>query len=217
MIEPYYEGDRITIYHGDCLAIEPEGDPAVLVFDPPYGISHSSRCEGAAPWRNQRSIANDESVAVREAILERWAGLPALVFGTWKVPPPPNTRAVIIWDKGDAGSGDLSIPWKPSHEQIYVIGEGFEGHRGPGVLRHVMHTHYSHGRLHPHEKPVSLMIDLLKKCPTGLILDPCMGSGPTLRAAKDLGREAVGIELEGRHCESAAGRLGQAVLDMGGA
>jgi len=188
----------------------------VLVTDPPYGIQHKSNRDGSAPWKGSRSIEGDETTELRELALERWAELPALTFGTWKVEPPPETRFAIVWDKGDAGSGDLRLPWKPSHEQVYVRGQGFEGHRGPGVLRHIIHTQYSRGRLHPHEKPLSLMVDLISKCPPGVVLDPFVGSGPTLRAAKDLGREAIGIEIDEAHCEAAVGRLGQEVLDFGG-
>jgi len=70
------------------------------------------------------------------------------------------------------------------------------------------------GRKHPHEKPRSLFKYLLQKMPDGKVVDPFMGSGTTLRAAKDLGRKAIGIEIEERYCEIAAKRLAQEVLSV---
>ena len=219
--KPFYEDGSVTIFHGDCRELLPEIEAEVLVTDPPYGINHfSGRSSGMyGPMARYRMrIAGDENAADRDNVLRAWGSRPALVFGTWKVTRPNGTRAVLIWDKTEAsGMGDLSLPWKPSHEEIYVLGKGFTGHRGGGVLRVYTPPRVAMGRRHPNEKPVDLLRSLIAKCPEGTILDPFMGSGTTLRAAKDLGRKAIGIELEERYCEIAAERCSQEVLDLGAA
>ena len=111
--------------------------------------------------------------------------------------------------------GDLSLPWKPSHEEIYVLGSGFSGPRTSDVLRYPpVQSMAANGRLHPLEKPVGLLRMLLAKCPSGTVIDPFMGSGPTLIAAKDAGRRAVGIEIDEHYCEIAAQRLSQQTLGL---
>ncbi len=210
MIVPYYEDDAVTIYHGDCRDILPTLGPVDLVLtDPPYGIGYNSGHEGSLP----RSITGDEDTRLRDFILEWWPG-PALVFGTWRKPRPLQTKALLVWDTlGALGMGDLSIPWKPSHQEIYVIGVGFSGPRTTDVLSFPpVQASAWRGRCHPHEKPVALIRALLDKSPAGLVLDPFMGSGTTLRAAKDLGRKAIGIEIDERYCEIAAKRMSQSVL-----
>jgi DNA modification methylase len=200
-------GQRLIL--GDCLKVMPLlGKVDAVVTDPPYGISHSSNW--ASSWQ-RTSIANDGDVRIRDSILVA-ANVPALVFGSWKQPKPDGVHTVLIWDKGDAaGMGDLSIPWKPNHEEIYVIGKGFVGPRSSAVLRHTNITWESHGRQHPHAKPVSLICDLLKKCPTEwTILDPFMGSGTTLVACQRLGRSGTGIELDSDYFAIACKRVDEA-------
>lgn len=65
---------------------------------------------------------------------------------------------------------------------------------------------------HPAQKPLEVMRWAVSARPRWVVLDPFMGSGTTLRAAKDLNRKAIGIELDERYCEIAAKRMAQEVL-----
>lgn len=214
MNAPYYADERVALYHGDCREITAWLDADVLVTDPPYGVAYNS---GRRRDTLAASIVGDTSTDLRDEALARWGDRPALVFGTWRIPRPTGTRARLIWDtKGALGMGDLSIPWKPSDQEVYVLGAGFRGRRDSNVLRHAPVQSMSRGgRTHPHEKPVPLLAALIGKCPPGVIADPFAGSGSTLVAAKMLGRPTVGIEQDERYCEIAAKRLSQEVLDLG--
>ncbi len=210
----YWQGDGIRLYHGDCRELTAWLESDVLLTDPPYGIAYNS---GSRREKLAASIIGDEDTTVRDEALACWGERPAIVFGTWRIPRPEGTRARLIWDtKGALGMGDLSIPWKPSDQEIYVLGKGFHGHRGSNVITCApVQSMAKNGRNHPHEKPVPLLAALIEKCPPGTIADPFAGSGSTLVAAKLQGRRAIGIELEERYCEIAARRLDQGVLDFG--
>jgi site-specific DNA-methyltransferase (adenine-specific) len=108
-------------------------------------------------------------------------------------------------------NGDVELAWSNCGGPPRLI-----PHRWKGLLRA---SEAGERVLHPTQKPVVLMRFLLEwRSQVGdLILDPYMGSGPVLRAAKDLGRKAVGIEIEEQYCEIAARRMGQEVFDFGGA
>jgi DNA modification methylase len=212
VLKPYYQDSAVTIYHGDCLEILSDLLADVLVTDPPYGAQNISGWSGL---HGDCKITNDSDVGTRNQVLKTWSlrYKPAIVFGSPRCARPHGIRATLIWDKGGhAGMGDLDFPWKPNYEEIYIIGFGFSGARTSSVLSHWIHPKFNASRQHPTEKPVSLLRDLIGKCPGDTILDPFMGSGTTLRAAKDLGRKAIGIEIEERYCEIAAKRMAQEVL-----
>lgn len=216
--KPYYDDGAVTIYHGDCREILPtlgHAAASVVVSDPPYGMGHRSGKRGAF---GDCTIQGDEDTAARDWVVEWWQPRPALLFGRWSVPKPTGTKMVLTWDKGELlGMGDLSLPWGPTTEEIYVLGKGFIGKRSPSVLRFQAIGPYQQARgerLHPTQKPIELMRALILKCPEGVVLEPFMGSGSTLRAAKDVGRRAIGVERDERYCEIAARRMGQEVLDL---
>lgn len=206
MTAPYYEGGGVTLYLGDCLEVAEWLTADVLVTDPPYGVAYRSG------WDNRFRhvpIANDHALDARDEALVAWGDHPGLVFGSWKMPRPTATRMVLTWDKGTVGMGDLRLPWFPCTEEIYVLGSGWVGARSSAVLRHVGRNEH-----HPTEKPLGLLHELIRKCPPGTIADPFAGSGSTLVAARNLGRKAIGVEIEERYCEIIARRLDQAVLPL---
>lgn len=204
---------RFAVVTGDCLEVLPlleSGCVDAVVTDPPYGIRHSS--SKGATWQDT-TIDGDTDTSLRDAVVA-WAGkLPSAAFGSWKQPPPVGTKETLVWDKGPAfGMGDLRFPWKRSWEEIYILGNGWSGKRDEGVLRgHIVVSWESHGRMHPHEKPVSLIIYLLDKLPADIVvLDPFCGSGTTGVACLQTGRRFIGIEIDPRYAAIARRRCEQA-------
>ena len=207
MTDPFVIGDA-TLYLGDCLQLRQMFNDCVAVTDPPYGINHSSGY--GASWQNTQ-IQGDNDTSVRDCALAPYSNVAA--FGTWKTPPIEGAKGCLVFDKGPAfGMGDLSFPWKPSWELIYIRGSIWRGSRDEGVLRgHIQVSWESHGRCHPHQKPVSLLEALLLKIPADhTILDPFMGSGTTGVACAKLGRKFIGIEIEPRYFDIACRRIEQA-------
>ena len=219
MTTPYYQDDAVTLYHGDCLEIDAWLAADVMVTDPPYGMAY--RGFGGRPGMNDAThyepVVGDGDATTRDAVLERWGDRPALVFGTWRVPRPAATRQVIVWDKSMSGPGmgALDLPWGPSHEEVYVLGRGFRGKRQGSVYGFRPYKSRDSIRPdHPTPKPTALVEALLAHCPRGVVADPFAGRGTTLLVARNIGRRAVGIEVEERYCEVIAKRLAQGALDF---
>ena len=221
MSAPYYEVDGITLYHGDCREITEWLAADVLITDPPYGIGWTQRWGDARKgtkaqaWSGAPVIASDTSTAARDAALTLWRDRPAIVFGSWRMDRPPRLHAVLIWHKAGAYTGPTVAPFYTNHEEIHVLGTGWPNRTPP--LRSVITTteHRSQATResgHPTPKPVALMETLIDAAPPGTVADPFAGSGSTLVAARNLGRRAIGVELEERYCETAALRLAQGIL-----
>lgn len=220
-MEPYYQDGWVTLYHGDCLAEHREWLEAdVMVTDPPYGMSYTG-FGGRGYWDDATEhgpIMGDNDATARDEAIAAWGNGPALIFGTWRIARPQETRQVLIWDKSHngPGMGALDLPWGPSHEEIYVLGKGFAGKRETSVITATPYNSQSASRPHhPTPKPLGLMQRLLAKCPAGTVADPFAGSGATLVAATMLGIKSVGVEIDERHCEVIANRLSENVFDFG--
>lgn len=217
----FYEDEFVELHHGDCRAVRGWTTADVLVTDPPYGMDYTGfggrrgeprRAEG------RLTVVGDATTEVRDLALEMWGDRPALVFGRWNVERPAATRHRLVWDKqGGPGMGDLNMPWGNGEEEIYVLGRGFVGKRETNVIRaQTLMSSDTRRPDHPTPKPVALMEALIAKCPPGLIADPFAGSGATLIAARNLGRRAIGVELEEKYCELIVSRLAQQAFQFEG-
>jgi site-specific DNA-methyltransferase (adenine-specific) len=190
-IKPYYHDEQsgIAIFCGDCRDILPHLDPVDLVLtDPPYLNFNKDHGKN---WE-QLSVADIKLPDVKQ-----------FIFWPAKGDFPLDYTAIHIWHKPNGQS-----QWH--YEKIY---ERF----GNTVYRCwsipiINYKTLSEWEPHPAQKPIRLIKKLLTLQDSQIILDPFMGSGTTLRAAKDLGRKAIGIEIEEKYCEIAVKRLQQEVL-----
>jgi len=205
-VTPYYERDGITIYHGDCREILPTLAPVDLVLtDPPYGV-------GKAAWDDTLPLWWMDDAARLAPALGVMPGVPNLLrlpheIGRLTYRWTLAAHIVNGMTRGAMGYGnwipclvyaadDISIYRQASDAGRVVIGRDTKPD-------------------HPSPKPYEAMRWFVSSLPGDTILDPFMGSGTTLRAAKDLGRRAIGIEIEEKYVEIAIKRLQQETLPLG--
>lgn len=198
--KPYYDQEGITIYHSDCRLILPELEPVDLVLtDPPYGISLE-----LTPW--------DKSIPSPSKWLYNLFGKAKTILitpgnGNQNIYPRPNW--VLSWFRPGSvqrvREGTGFSHWEP----VLLYGEN----NFPFDAKQISANNPDANCGHPCPKPIKLFIWLISKAGNfNTILDPFMGSGTTLVAAKQLGRKAIGIEIEEKYCEIAVKRLAQKVL-----
>ena len=199
-MKPYYDHKGITIWHGDCREILPTLPKVDLVLtDPPYGIGKAGWDENYPTWFTELAFQGGDTVCIMPGL---WA-LPLCIMsmGTrYKWVIAGHNRNGMTY--GAIGYNN----WIPA-----VLG-GEVKRQGQDAFS------FTIGReekpKHPSPKPLPFMKYLIERLVNddAVTTDPFMGSGTTLVAAKELGRKAIGIEIEEKYCEIAAKRLAQEVL-----
>lgn len=205
---PYYQDDYCTIYHADCrqiLPLLPKFD--LILTDPPYGISHP--CDFKKRGRSVLADCQDypdvhgDDQQFDPSFLTRF---PSIIWGAnYFASKLTDQSGWLVWDKerpDDLDQSTCELAWSN------VV----KGVRRFRYLWNGMIRAGDDELWHPTQKPIELMhwcLTLRWTNDAQLILDPFMGSGTTLRAAKDLGRKAIGIEISRDYCAIAAKRLQQ--------
>lgn len=208
-MKPYYQDDAVTIYHGDCREILPQLEPVDLVLtDPPYGINYD-RNQKHKGFRTNHTVFGDDAPFDPSCLL-KYQNL--ILWGAnCYASRLPDSKVWLAWhktftDNADGQTADMELAW------TNCLGRS-------RLFRYLWAGCYRQGEIsefyHPTQKPLALMSWCISLAgDRKIILDPFMGSGTTLRAAKDLGRKAIGIEIEEKYCEVAARRMAQEVLPL---
>jgi site-specific DNA-methyltransferase (adenine-specific) len=220
-MKPYYEHAGITIYHCDCREVLPHLQAVdAAISDPPYGIeigTRNNQCSDSTHLHKGSFLSYDDTY---ENFLEL---LPALnkaieISTCAAIFSGPHIHEQLK----PVAIGGIFVPcatgrtpWG-SKNLLPILFYGQPPAPGQHRATVLTSTVIAERNGHPTPKPISWLKWLTRLCSRegALILDPFMGSGTTLRAAKDLGRRAIGIEIEERYCEIAAKRLSQEVFSF---
>jgi len=210
--QPYYDEDGITLFVGDCREILPHL-PAIglILADPPYGIGYDASHSKFLNGYDRGAIDWDSEPFDPSPMLAM--NIPSIIWGgNCFASRLPDNAAWLAWVKivrqdADIRQADCEMAWTNCLGRSRVF-----QHLWIGAYRD---SESGMRNEHPTQKPIELMKWCIEISKTkGIILDPYCGSGTTLRAAKDLGRKAIGIEIEEKYCEIAVRRLAQEVLPL---
>lgn len=241
-MKPYYDEGGITIYHGDARNIASAISADIALVDPPYGETslrwdrwqvgwphwfsprlRSMWCFGSlrmfyqhaqefSPWQlaqdivwekhNGSNFHADRFRRVHEQVVQFYRGN---WIDVYKSPQftADATRRTVRRKERPPHTGEIA-------DSTYMSVDG-----GPRLQRSVIQVRSTHGSaVHPTQKPIGILLPLIEySCPPhGTVLDPFMGSGSTLIAARQTGRKAIGIEVAEEYCELAVQRLAQMTL-----
>jgi site-specific DNA-methyltransferase (adenine-specific) len=235
-----YHGEALA-----ALSQLPTASVDVVMTDPPYssgGMFRGDRNADAADKYSRAEVATYSSFAGDNRDQRSWMawtsawswgalrvtkpGGHAFAFTDWRQLPSATDalqgggwtwRGLIVWSKGAAGGIPQRGKFRQNAEYVVWATSGQQDDPLEGAPSSVIEVPSVRDREHVTQKPVELMAHLLRVVPgvDRVVLDPFMGSGSTLVAAKALGIRAIGVELDERYCEVAAARCSQEVLQLG--
>lgn len=220
-MKPYYEDEKagITIFHADCREVLPHLTTVdVVLTDPPYGIAGGKGLGALRGKGDYSSVFSDSPEYIEQVVIQvirQLIGIASCVVVT------PGNRNFSLYPQPDSfgsfyqpAAVGLQSFGNLDSQPIFYYGTAGGGRMGKPCSYVLTEQPEANG--HPCPKPLRIWTKLLETISRQgqTILDPFMGSGTTLRAAKDLGRKCIGIELEEKYCEIAAKRLSQEVLAL---
>ena len=208
-LKPYYQDDAVTIYCGDCREILPQLDVKVdlVLTDPPYGIGKDGQKLSTGGHGGRKAydfLGWDVCRPDKETFdLILNAGETQIIWGgNYFADLLPPKGKWFVWDKGQRiNQSDGELAWTSFDGALRIC----TFNRVELMLDNAEH---------PTQKPLKLITWCIQQTEAQTILDPFMGSGTTLVAAKILGRKAIGIEIEEKYCEIAVKRLNQSVMRL---
>lgn len=232
-MKPYYSDDFVTIYHASNDDLIEQLHFDLVLTSPPYNIG--GKAHSGAYFSNLKNgyrtysddLPRNEYVDWQRQLVGRmWDRLPeyGAIFYNHKpqvngsqvtlplelIPDRALLRQIIVWDRGSGHNRQFKY-FVPAHEWVLLLAKpAFR--TNTRSVDDVWRIPFERGGEHPAPFPLKLATTAIASTASQVVLDPFMGSGTTLRAAKDLCRKAIGIELDERYCEIAARRMGQEVL-----
>jgi DNA modification methylase len=241
-VKPYYADESVTLWHGDALEVMaqmPEASVDAVLTDPPY--SSGGRRENTRTIRKSMTRAVEDDDWIRGDAMStsgfvwllracgvHWRRLltpggHALVFIDWRMggnltaaleTADLRQHPTLVWDKTFFGMGAI---FRNQYELIVHMTAGTPRPPARRDVGNVLRYPPVRDGLHPTEKPLPLLHTLLSViCGDGIVLDPFVGSGAVMVAAREMGLRAIGVDSDEKYCEVAARRLAQDVLPIGG-
>jgi site-specific DNA-methyltransferase (adenine-specific) len=218
----YYQDESVTLYHGDALEVLPtipDATVAAVILDPPYSMLPNAvrgRDDGAAGASGAPMRLLSESALQTRRML-RPGGVAAVICDWRRIPDVSylltltglRLATCVAWTRTTVGTGGL---FRSAWDPILIASNGSPDTVDRSAIPNVITANPPGSRCHPYEKPSAIWTHILERIPAGTVVDPFAGSGSSMRAALNGGRQWIGVEVDERYCEVITSRLAQGVL-----